>query len=71
MKITSIVEAKVVNIVMYIPVAVATYGSTPKMVMAGQNIVPGPTPLKAAANDPNQPTHKTVLKFLSFSSSSP
>jgi len=39
--------------VIYIPDAVATYDSIPKIIKIGQNIIPPPIPQKAEMNAPN------------------
>ena len=49
-----IVEERLVKRVMYIPVAVATYDSIPKIIRIGQNIMPPPIPQNAEINAPNQ-----------------
>lgn len=48
-----IVEERLVNRVIYIPEAVATYDSIPKMIRIGQNIIPPPIPQNADINAPN------------------
>ena len=50
--ITWMVAARVVNIVKYMPVAVATLDSIPIIIRAGLKIMPGPRPLKAAKMAP-------------------
>jgi hypothetical protein len=69
--IAEIVEDKVVNTVMYPPVAVATYASTPRITRAGVYIIAGPIPPKAADREPINPTLKIVTRLLLLISKSP
>jgi len=46
------VEERLVNRVMYIPDAVATWDSIPKIIRIGQNIMPPPIPQNAEINAP-------------------
>ena len=55
---------RVVNIVKYMPVAVATRDSIPAIMSAGQNTIPGPNPLTAANTDPKKDTMTMVTRFL-------
>ena len=58
-----IVAARVVNIVTYIPVAVATYASIPTISKIGPKIKPGPTPQNAAANAPKKLMTFNLTRF--------
>lgn len=49
-----ILALTVVNMVIYIPVAVATLASIPKMTKTGQKILPGPMPQKEEAKAPKK-----------------
>ena len=60
---TLIVAARVVNIVTYIPVAVATYASIPIISNIGPKIKPGPTPQNAAANAPTKLITFSLTRF--------
>lgn len=65
------VAAKVVNIVKYIPVAVATLDSIPIIINAGLKIMPGPRPLKAAKMAPANEIKIMLIRFLGVASRSP
>lgn len=72
LKMNSWIEAdSVVNMVMYIPVAVATWASIPMRTRVGQKIIPGPTPQKAARKAPTQLTRTIFNMFLGVASRSP
>ena len=72
LKIISYIEAeRVVSIVMYIPVAVATRASTPNISRTGANINPGPMPLKPAAIDPANAIAPNFNTFSDVASKSP
>lgn len=47
-------EAKVDNIIMYMPVDVDTAGGTPKAIMRGLNILPPPKPRAPLINPPQK-----------------
>ena len=49
--------------VMYNPVAVATLGSRPIIIRIGPKIKPGPTPQKAADNEPKKLTPSILRMF--------
>ena len=65
------VAERVVNIVTYIPVAVATWASIPIKTKIGQKMKPGPTPEKAAAIAPKNEIPTKITKFLGVASISP
>jgi hypothetical protein len=69
--ITEIVADRVVNIVTYIPVAVATWASIPIRIKIGQKMNPGPTPEKAAAIAPKKEIPTNITRFLGVASISP
>ena len=71
LKTAEIVEDRVVNTVMYPPVAVATWASIPKITSAGVYIIAGPIPPNAADSDPTNPTLKIVRRLHLFISKSP
>jgi hypothetical protein len=62
---------RVVNIVTYMPVAVATTGLIPIMIRIGQKIFPGPMPQKAEAIAPKNDIKTKVARFLGVASRSP
>jgi len=67
---TCIEAAKVVNIVMYIPVADATTGSVPIITSIDTKIFPGLIPQKAAISDPKNetPTNIPMLDLVAYRS---
>jgi hypothetical protein len=56
---------------MYIPDAVATYYSIPKIIKIGQNIIPPPIPQNAEINDPNHAIAIKRDKSFTFNFKSP
>ena len=65
------VAASVVNIVRYMPVAVATRDSIPIIIRAGLKIIPGPRPLKAANTAPTKEMMIILMRFLGVACKSP
>ena len=57
------VAERVVNIVTYMPVAVATIGWSPIITRIGEKMNPGPTPQKAANIDPTKAMPISIIKF--------
>jgi hypothetical protein len=68
---TIIVDDRLVNKVIYIPEAVATYCSIPNNINIGQNIIPPPIPQNAEINAPNQPILISIVMSLNETYKSP
>lgn len=65
------VALSVVNMVTYIPVAVATYALIPNKIKIGQKMLPGPMPQNAEANAPTNAIEVIPIKFFVFAWKSP
>lgn len=59
-----IVEAPVENMIMYIPVAVDTFGGTPKDIINGLKIEPPPRPSAPPTHPPNTAPNNKALNYL-------
>jgi len=58
-----IVYERLVNMVKYMPVAVATLASSPTITSIGQNIIPPPIPQNAEIKAPNHPININIETF--------